>query len=93
MVQQLESQLGAFDAGPCLPPQPPLVVIISGPSGVGKDAVISALRARCPDLHFVVTATSRWAEPHFVHSYADQDCAFMCEYHCVCRGAWNMICQ
>ena len=36
-------------------------VVISGPSGVGKDAVIKALQASRPDLHFVVTATSRHA--------------------------------
>ena len=42
-----------------LPPAPPLVVVISGPSGVGKDAVIKRLQERRPDLYFVVTATSR----------------------------------
>ena len=39
----------------------PLVVVISGPSGVGKDAVIKQLKHECPGLHFVVTATSRCA--------------------------------
>ena len=38
----------------------PLVMVISGPSGVGKDAVIKELKDECPDLHFVVTATSRY---------------------------------
>lgn len=37
----------------------PLVVVISGPSGVGKDAVIRRLQSRRPDIYFVVTATSR----------------------------------
>jgi guanylate kinase len=37
----------------------PLLVIISGPSGVGKDAVLRELRSRRHDLHIVVTATSR----------------------------------
>lgn len=37
----------------------PLVIVISGPSGVGKDAVIKQLKEECPDLHFVVTATTR----------------------------------
>jgi len=38
----------------------PLLVVISGPSGVGKDAVIDGLRkAGGPSLHFAVTATTR----------------------------------
>jgi hypothetical protein len=53
-----------------LPPPPPVVIVISGPSGVGKDAVIKALQESRPDLHFVITATSRCAlyavSPSFV---------------------------
>lgn len=41
----------------------PLVVVISGPSGVGKDAVIRRLQSRRPDIYFVVTATSRPMRP------------------------------
>jgi guanylate kinase len=37
----------------------PLLVVISGPSGVGKDAVIRELQKRDRPLHFVVTMTSR----------------------------------
>ena len=37
----------------------PLLVVISGPSGVGKDAVLRELKLRRKDLHFVLTATSR----------------------------------
>ena len=37
----------------------PLMVVISGPSGVGKDAVLQVLRQRGLDFHIVVTATSR----------------------------------
>ncbi|MEK6720603.1 MAG: guanylate kinase [Chloroflexota bacterium] len=42
-----------------------LLVIISGPSGVGKDTVIAALRARRhdPDYHYVVTCTTRRRRP------------------------------
>lgn len=38
-----------------------VLVIVSGPSGVGKDSVIEALRAepRVPDYHYVVTCTTR----------------------------------
>lgn len=39
----------------------PLFVIISGPSGVGKDAAIQTLRRRDLNLHVIVTATDRKA--------------------------------
>jgi guanylate kinase len=37
----------------------PLLIVISGPSGVGKDSVVQLLITRNQDFHFVVTATSR----------------------------------
>jgi guanylate kinase len=37
----------------------PVLVVISGPSGVGKDAVLQGLKQRGFPLHFVVTATTR----------------------------------
>ena len=37
----------------------PLLVVISGPSGVGKDAVIAELKKRQRPWHFAVTATTR----------------------------------
>ena len=37
----------------------PLLVVISGPSGAGKDAVLSVLRERGVPAHFTVTATTR----------------------------------
>jgi guanylate kinase len=42
-----------------------MLVIISGPSGVGKDTIIDALRTRPhdPDYHYVVTCTTRARRP------------------------------
>ncbi len=46
---------------------PPLLVVISGPSGVGKDAVVTRMKERGIDLHYTVTATSRPRRPNEVH--------------------------
>ena len=51
----MEAELISFDL---YHPQP-LLIVISGPSGVGKDAVVRTLQRREANLHFVVTATSR----------------------------------
>jgi guanylate kinase len=42
-----------------------MLVIISGPSGVGKDTIIDALRLRAhdPEYHYVVTCTTRARRP------------------------------
>ena len=45
----------------------PVMVVISGPSGVGKDSVVNRMKARKLPFHFVVTATSRPARPGEVH--------------------------
>lgn len=37
----------------------PLLIVISGPSGVGKDTVIQHMRRRQTDFYFVVTMTDR----------------------------------
>ncbi|MBN2258443.1 MAG: guanylate kinase [Anaerolineaceae bacterium] len=42
----------------------PLLVVISGPSAVGKDAVIEAIKQRALDFTFVTTATSRKPRPY-----------------------------
>lgn len=43
---------------------PSLLVVISGPSGVGKDAVLDRLKRAHPEWHFAVTATTRPKRPH-----------------------------
>ncbi len=44
-------------------PSPPLLVVLSGPSGVGKDAVLGELRKLDRPWHFAVTATTRAIRP------------------------------
>ncbi|KAK3151476.1 hypothetical protein QOZ80_3AG0246380 [Eleusine coracana subsp. coracana] len=56
----LETTLGTtFSSEPLAPPPQPMILVISGPSGVGKDAVIKRLQEEREGMHFVVTATSR----------------------------------
>ena len=40
-------------------PTQPLLIVISGPSGVGKDSVVKRMEQRNLPFHFVVTATTR----------------------------------
>jgi guanylate kinase len=41
----------------------PLVIVISGPSGVGKDAILSRMKARKLPFEFIVTVTTRPRRP------------------------------
>lgn len=41
----------------------PLLLVISGPSGVGKDTIIEQMRDAMPDFHYAVTATTRPRRP------------------------------
>jgi len=52
---------------PCRREQPPLLIVISGPSGVGKDSVVRRMKERGFPVHFVVTATDRPPRPDEVH--------------------------
>jgi guanylate kinase len=49
------------------PHHPPLLIVISGPSGVGKDTVIQRMKERRLPFHFVVTATTRPPRSGEVH--------------------------
>ena len=48
---------------PKIKPAPPLLVVLSGPSGVGKDAALAELKELARPWHFVVTATTRPQRP------------------------------
>ena len=47
--------------------QEPLLIVISGPSGSGKDTVVQRMKDRGLEFHFVVTATTRPRRPGEVH--------------------------
>ena len=49
------------DGASLIPASAPLVVVLSGPSGTGKDAVLGVMKARGMPLAYVVTNTTR---PH-----------------------------
>ena len=45
----------------------PLLIVLSGPSGVGKDSVMERMKERGAPFHFVITATDRPPRPDEVH--------------------------
>ncbi len=45
----------------------PLLIVVSGPAGVGKDSLIQCMKGRGYPVHFVVTATDRPPRPGEVH--------------------------
>ncbi|GAB4503095.1 MAG: guanylate kinase [Anaerolineales bacterium] len=51
---------------PLLHPQP-LLIVISGPSGAGKDSLVQRMKERGLPFHFVVTATTRPRRENEVH--------------------------
>ena len=55
---------------------PPLLLILSGPSGVGKDAVLTRMKETGFPLHYVVTLTTR---PKRSNEKDNVDYRFVCE--------------
>ncbi len=66
VVGQSPARIDEIDLTPYLNPQP-LVVVISGTSGAGKDETIKRLKSRGHPFHFVVTATTRPPRAGEVH--------------------------
>jgi guanylate kinase len=54
------------DSDFALPHSEPLLIVISGPSGVGKDTIIQRMKERNLHFQFVVTATTRPPRPNEV---------------------------
>jgi guanylate kinase len=52
---------------PYIPPYQPLLIVLSGPSGVGKDTVLRRMKELQMPFHFVVTATTRPQRPSEVN--------------------------
>jgi guanylate kinase len=46
-----------------LPPRPALLIVVSGPSGVGKDVTLKRMRELGAPFHFLVTSTTRPRRP------------------------------
>jgi guanylate kinase len=67
---------------PEIPPEPPLLVVLSGPSGAGKDAVRELLIAWRLPFHFAVTATTRPPRPDEVEGV---------DYHFVSEAEFDRL--
>jgi guanylate kinase len=68
MARKVEKMKGTSTAtDPYNREQLPLLIVISGPSGVGKDSVVQRMKERGVSIHFVVTATDRPPRPNEVH--------------------------
>jgi len=47
--------------------RPPLLIVLSGPSGVGKDATVARMKELNLPIHVVITATTRDKRPNEIH--------------------------
>lgn len=66
MTQQSETDAEITALYTSLNAPRPVLVVLSGPSGVGKDATIQAMQLRNTPFYFVVTATTRPRRPNEV---------------------------
>jgi guanylate kinase len=74
----------SLTSNPCspVPVPPPLVIVLSGPSGAGKDAVLNLMKGRSLPLSFIVTSTTRPQRPGEVDNV---------HYHFVSRQEFNRL--
>ena len=63
-------------------PKPPLLVVLTGPSGVGKDVTLERMRELGVNFHYVVTVTTRKQRPGEVHGK---------HYYFVTRDEYNRM--
>ena len=73
--------------------QPPLLIVISGPSGAGKDSVVLRMKERGFPFHFVVTATDRAPRHNEIHGkdyyfYTTAEFERMIDEHELLENAW-----
>ncbi|MGH2593046.1 MAG: guanylate kinase [Anaerolineae bacterium] len=61
-------------------PHPPLLIVISGPSGAGKDSLLARLKELGHPFHFVITATTRPKRPNEVEGQ---------DYHFVSKSEFS----
>lgn len=68
MAPGLTPAQGGDLSAPLYNPDPaPLLIVISGPSGVGKDTIVFEMEKRGVPFHFVVTATTRERRENETH--------------------------
>ena len=60
----------------------PLLIVLSGPSGVGKDAILEGIKKRGYPLHFAVTATTRPRRKNEAHGV---------DYHFVSKAEFEKM--
>jgi guanylate kinase len=75
------------------PEKAPLLLVISGPSGIGKDTVVQGMKDRDLPFHFVITATTRPPRENEVHGedyffYSKDEFEHMIEEGELLEHAW-----